>query len=276
MSLLYGHVVWVHLGPGGEFEQGRAVVHGLAVEWWMGDLLEIKAQLLDERPLVVHAPLGHVLPLAGLRIALHEGLHQAGPARVAAGGGAIGRGPRVGASEDVRHGALVPVIVVALADTVRDVDADVREGAHLRKYRVPQGLLPDDAAPPRASVQVVLVEVLVNGSIDVAPRVPDLVGALDHEATGVEGPRALRDHKVGDQARVVERRGGHVSQRYSRGRHWQCVRCRVCSWRRQCCPLSSVGGQSGRQGSPKQGPHEEGQWNRHLLLDEVLPSAHTL
>mmetsp|Transcript_59647 Transcript_59647/g.174446 ORF Transcript_59647/g.174446 Transcript_59647/m.174446 type:complete len:219 (+) Transcript_59647:58-714(+) len=206
VSLLHRQVVCVHSGRRGELQQRGAVVQRLAVRRRAGHAGEVEAQLLNERPLIVHAPLSHILPLACLAVALHQGLHQAGPTRIAACGRAVGRGPQVGACEDVRHGALVPVIVVALADTVRDVDADVREGAHLRQDCLPQGLLSDDAAAPGASVHVVLVEVLVDGRVDVAARVPGLVRALDDEAARVEGLGPARHGELGDQAGVVEGR----------------------------------------------------------------------
>eukprot|EP00443_Scrippsiella_acuminata_P074957 CAMPEP_0115440160 /NCGR_PEP_ID=MMETSP0271-20121206/36151_1 /TAXON_ID=71861 /ORGANISM="Scrippsiella trochoidea, Strain CCMP3099" /LENGTH=58 /DNA_ID=CAMNT_0002865879 /DNA_START=142 /DNA_END=316 /DNA_ORIENTATION=+ len=54
-------------------------------------------------------------------------------------------------------------------------------------------------------IEVLLVEVFVDRTVNVPTKVPNLIGAPDHEAAGIEGLRPIRDHKVLDQARIVER-----------------------------------------------------------------------
>mmetsp|Transcript_46102 Transcript_46102/g.144628 ORF Transcript_46102/g.144628 Transcript_46102/m.144628 type:complete len:207 (+) Transcript_46102:82-702(+) len=148
VRLLHGSVRGIHLGGWGELQERGAVVQGIGVNRGVGHTREVQAQLLDERPFVVHSPLGDVLPLACLGVALHDRLDKSRPARKAAGGRSVAREAHVRAGEDIRHGALVPIVVVALAHAVRDVDADVRKRSHLRVDCLPQGLLADDPPSP--------------------------------------------------------------------------------------------------------------------------------
>mmetsp|Transcript_67680 Transcript_67680/g.153054 ORF Transcript_67680/g.153054 Transcript_67680/m.153054 type:complete len:324 (-) Transcript_67680:137-1108(-) len=240
----------------------------------MRDPGKVQAQLLDQGPLVVHAPLGHVLPLARLVVLLHKRLHHAGPSRVATSRRPIRRGPKVCSCQDVRHGTLVPVDVVALAGAVGDVDADVREGAHLREDCVSQRLPAHDAPAPRSGVQVILIEVLVDGRINIPAHVPDLISALDDEAARVECLRTRGDGELGYQAGVVERRRHHVDLRDLRRRNGQCVWLLHRKWnsRRGLGPQAAVAhDQHGRQDGPEHHASCKGKWHRHHVLEEVLP-----
>mmetsp|Transcript_98877 Transcript_98877/g.308100 ORF Transcript_98877/g.308100 Transcript_98877/m.308100 type:complete len:363 (-) Transcript_98877:357-1445(-) len=277
VCLLDRGVVRVHLGLRAEAHERHAIVQRLGVDRGAGHAREVQADLLDERPFVVHAPLGVVLPLACFRVALHERLHQASPPRELASRRAIPGRPHVGAGEDVGHRALVPVDVVPLADAVGDVDADVRECAHLREDRLAEGLLPDHAAPPRASIHVVLMKVLLDGGINVATRIPDRVRTLDDEAARVEGLRPTRDRDLRNQAGVVQRRGHHVGHRDLRRRHRQGIGHRACGRgrrrrrRRRLCTEAAK--EKRRRGSPDHGTASQGKRHCHGVLEEVLPSA---
>mmetsp|Transcript_98874 Transcript_98874/g.308085 ORF Transcript_98874/g.308085 Transcript_98874/m.308085 type:complete len:403 (-) Transcript_98874:163-1371(-) len=274
VCLLDRGVVRVHLGLRAEAHERHAIVQRLGVDRGAGHAREVQADLLDERPFVVHAPLREVLPTLALRVLLHERLHQAGPARVAAGRWPVGRRPHVRAREDIGHRALVAVEVVAAADAVRDVDADVRKGPHLGEDGLPQRLLPDDPAAPRARVHILLVEVLVNGGVNVAAQVPDLVGTPDHEGASVERLRPGGDRQLRYQARVVERRRGQVGHRHLRGGHRHGV------GRREAQGGRRLGGVAGEQhggdhsgGRAKNDASHQGKRHRHPMEEEMLPPA---
>mmetsp|Transcript_98872 Transcript_98872/g.308075 ORF Transcript_98872/g.308075 Transcript_98872/m.308075 type:complete len:316 (-) Transcript_98872:533-1480(-) len=278
VRLLDRGVVGVHLGLRAEAHERRAVVQRLGVDRRARHSGEVQAELLDERPLVVHAPLGIVLPLACLRVAFHERLHQACPPRKLASRRAISGRPHVGAGEDVRHRALVPVEVVPLANTIGDVDADVREGAHLREDRVAEDLLPDHAASPRAGVHVVLMKVLLDGRVDVAARVPDRVRAFDDETARIEGLWPTWGRNLRNQARVVQRRGHHVGHRDLQRRHRQGIGHRACGHRgrrsrRRCRLCTEAAQEKRRRGSPDHGTEGKGKRHCHRVLEKVLPSS---
>mmetsp|Transcript_62604 Transcript_62604/g.158498 ORF Transcript_62604/g.158498 Transcript_62604/m.158498 type:complete len:225 (-) Transcript_62604:441-1115(-) len=197
------------------------------------DAGEVQAELLNQGPLVVHSPLSIVLPLARCRVALHQRFDEARPPGETPSRRTVRGRTQVCPCENIGHRALVAIVVVAFAYTVRDVDLDVWESPHLAEHGIPQGLLADDPTAPRARIKVLLMEILVDCGIDVTAEVPHLVGALDHEATRVKGLRPVRDHQVLDQARIVERLGCHVCGRDHRGRQDSSIRCLRLSGGRQ-------------------------------------------
>mmetsp|Transcript_984 Transcript_984/g.2992 ORF Transcript_984/g.2992 Transcript_984/m.2992 type:complete len:367 (+) Transcript_984:197-1297(+) len=252
-----GGVLLVHRRVRAEAHEGPAIVQRLIVPRRPRHAPEVKAQLLQQRPFVVHAPLGVVLPLACLRVALHQGLNHAGPARFPARGRAVGRRPEVCARQDIGHRALVAVEVVTPANAVCDVDANVREGPHLGKNRPLEGLNTDATAPPRSGVQVALVEVLVNGGLHVAAQVPHLVSAFDDKGARIKTLRSVRDPQLTDEARVVQGDRGHVGRRDLIGRRRHGIGAlRLCCGHRDRGPEHHRASAHGH--GPKQVPAREG------------------
>merc|ERR1712039_888647 len=111
MRFLNGLVGLIHHRLRRELQERGAVMQGLEIPPRVRYPLEVQAELLNERPLVVHTPLSIILPLPSGRIFLHKRLHHACPSRKAASGWAIRGWSGVGAGEHIGHGTLVAIIV---------------------------------------------------------------------------------------------------------------------------------------------------------------------
>mmetsp|Transcript_52793 Transcript_52793/g.122890 ORF Transcript_52793/g.122890 Transcript_52793/m.122890 type:complete len:520 (-) Transcript_52793:198-1757(-) len=162
-----GETLCLARGPTPAWLVGSGVEHcgqrvRLVIEGNTVDIHEPK--LGEHRQLVVHHPFSHVLPPSP--DAVHVAHCDTGPRRAPVCCRADKAGTGVRAAEDVWHHCLVPIHVVAHAECVGHVDAQVRESPLGRPNQLLKCLHAHEPAPKVADRCPAFVEVLVQAPID--------------------------------------------------------------------------------------------------------------